>query len=132
MARARTITQKVVVSAPPDKVYDAFVTAKKHAAFTNSPATGAARVGGSFTACDGFIHGVHRQLVKGKKVVQDWHTTQWPEGAPDSLLTLTFKKIKGGTEIKMVHSNVPAEQADGYRQGWYDYYWNPLKAYFAK
>jgi activator of HSP90 ATPase len=113
-------------------VYDAFVTAKTHAAFTNSPATGVARVGGKFTAWDNYISGVNRELVKGKKVVQDWRTTEWPAGAPDSLLTLTFKKVKAGTEIKMVHSNVPAEQADSYRQGWYDYYWNPLKAYFTR
>ena len=26
---------------------------------------------------------------------------------------------------------VPAEQADSYRQGWIDYYWTPLRAYFT-
>jgi hypothetical protein len=31
----------------------------------------------------------------------------------------------------MVHSQVPASQADQYRQGWVDYYWTPLKAYFS-
>ena len=40
--------------------------------------------------------------------------------------------VKGGTELRMVHSNVPAEQADSYRQGWIDHYWTPLKAYFAQ
>jgi hypothetical protein len=32
----------------------------------------------------------------------------------------------------MVHSNVPAEQADDYAQGWIDFYWKPLKEYFEK
>jgi activator of HSP90 ATPase len=112
-------------------VYAAFVNPRKHAAFTNSPATGSARVGGKFTAWDGYISGVHRQLVKGKKIVQEWQTTQWPDDATPSTLELTFKAIKGGTQVVMVHSDVPAEQADSYRQGWIDYYWQPLKRYFS-
>jgi activator of HSP90 ATPase len=130
--RVRTITQKVVVHAPPDEVYAAFVNPRKHAAFTNSPATGSARVGGTFTAWDGCISGVPRQLVKGKKIVQEWQTTEWPEGAEPSRLELTFTAAKGGTEIHMAHSNVPAEQAESYRRGWKDYYWTPLKTYFSK
>lgn len=122
----------MVVSAPPLEVYEAFVNARKHAAFTQSPATGAARVGSAFTAWDGYISGVHRTLVKGHRIVQDWITTQWPAGAPPSTLTLTFARVGRGTRIRMVHSNVPAEQASSYRQGWKDYYWTPLKAYFSK
>ena len=133
MARlARTITQKVFVpSATPDEVYTAFLDPKKHAAFTCSAATGSARVGGKFTAWDGYISGVNRELVKGKTIVQDWETTEWPKDAPPSRLALSFEAAKGGTAIKMVHSNVPADQADSLRQGWIDYYWTPLKAYFG-
>jgi len=132
MPRERSITQTVVVSAAPASVYDAFVNARKHAAFTQSPASGRARVGAAFTAWGGYISGVHRQLVKDRKIVQDWRTTEWPEGAPPSTLVLTFTRVKGGTKIRMVHSNVPAAQASSYRQGWKDYYWIPLKAYFSK
>ena len=131
-SRVRTITQKVVIAATPVEVYAALVTPGIQAAFTGSPATGSARVGGSFTAWDGYISGVHRELVKGKKIVQDWRTTEWPAGAPDSRVEFTFKAVKGGTDVRMVHSNVPAEQADTYRQGWIDFYWNPLNAYFSK
>ena len=35
-------------------------------------------------------------------------------------------------EITMHHSDVPAEQAEEYRQGWIDNYWKPLKEYFEK
>ena len=128
----RTITQTTLIpSANPEDVYDAFVTAKTHAAFTGAAATGAARVGGKFTAWNGYITGVHRELVKGKKIVQDWQTTEWPSGMPASRVEFTFKAAKGGTEIRMVHTNVPSSQAAGYRQGWIDYYWTPLKKYFS-
>lgn len=128
----KTITQKTLIpSARPEEVYDAIVTAKTHAAFTGAAATGPARVGAKFTAWDGYIMGVHRELVKGKKIVQDWQTTEWPSGMPASRVEFTFKAAKSGTEIRMVHTNVPANQAAGYRQGWIDYYWTPLKAYFS-
>src|SRR5262245_23616621 len=105
--RVKTLTQKIVVPAAPEEVYEAFVNASKHAAFTESPATGSGRVGGKFTAWDGYISGVNRELVKGKRIVQDWKTSEWPEGAGPSTLELTFGAVKGGTEICMIHSNVP-------------------------
>ncbi len=132
MPAAKTITQKILVRAAPADVYEALLNPRKQAAFTGSPATGSSRVGGKFTAWDGYIAGVHRELVKGKKIVQDWRTTEWPEGAADSTVTFTFKRVKGGTEVRMVHAKVPAEQAASYRQGWIDFYWNPLKLYFSK
>ena len=132
MAAVRSITQKTFIpSVVPEAVYDALVNAKTHALFTGAAATGAARVGGRFTAWGGYISGVHRKLVKGKQIVQDWRTTEWPPEMPDSRVEFTFRAVRGGTEIRMVHSKVPAEQADSYRQGWIDYYWKPLNAYFS-
>lgn len=130
--RVRTIRQKVVVPASPEEVYDAFLDARRHAAFTGSPATCSARVGGHFTAWDGYIFGVNRELEKGRRIVQEWQTTEWPEGAAPSLVEFSFVPVKGGTEVRLVHSQVPAEQADSYRQGWIDFYWEPLAAYFAE
>lgn len=128
--KVKTIKQKVFVSATPDEVYDAFVDEKKHSAFTGSKATCDPRVGGEFTAWDGYISGKNLELEKAKRIVQEWVTTEWPEKYPPSKLELTFKKVKGGTEISMIHSEVPTEQADDVAQGWIDFYWEPLKEYF--
>jgi activator of HSP90 ATPase len=127
-----TITDSVIIAGTPEEVYDAYVDAKKQSAFTGSKATGDGKVGGKFTAWDGYIFGRNMVLEKGKRIVQEWKTTGWPEGYPPSKLELTFKKVKGGTELSMVHSDVPAEQADEYRQGWIDFYWKPLEKYFKK
>lgn len=128
----KTIQQKVVVPAMPAEVYEAFVDAKKHSAFTSSKATCDARVGGEFTAWDGYISGKNLLLEEGKRIVQEWTTTEWPAGFPPSRLELTFKKVTGGTEILMVHSGVPAELADDIAEGWKEFYWEPLKKYFEK
>jgi activator of HSP90 ATPase len=127
-----TIRQKTLIPATPDEVYEAYVNPKKHSAFTGGRATCDPRVGGEFTAWDGYILGKNLKLEKGKRIVQEWSTTEWPEGYPPSRLELTFKKAKGGTEISMVHSNVPTVQADDLAEGWTEFYWNPLKKYFTK
>ena len=130
--KVSTIRQKVSVPAKPSEVYEAFIDAKKHSEFTGSKATCDARIGGKFTAWDGYIFGKNLELVKGKKIVQEWVTTEWPEGHHPSRLILTFKKTKNDTEISMVHSGIPAEQAADIKQGWIDFYWKPLKEYFKK
>jgi activator of HSP90 ATPase len=130
--KVTTIRQKVLVHATPEEVYEAFVDAKKHSAFTGSKATGKAEVGGKFTAWDGYISGKNLELEKGKRIVQEWITTEWPEGYPLSKLELTFKKAENGTEISMVHSEVPAEQAEELKEGWTEFYWRPLRKYFKK
>jgi activator of HSP90 ATPase len=130
--KVTTINQKVVIKASLDEVYEAFIDPEKHSSFTGSKATGTPKVNGKFTAWDGYIFGTNLELEKGKKIVQDWKTTEWPPNYPPSTLKLTFKKTEEGTEITMVHSNVPAEQAEDLRQGWIDFYWEPLKKYFKK
>jgi activator of HSP90 ATPase len=130
--RVKTITQTVVVPAEPAAVFQAFVNARIHAAFTGAAATGSARVGSRFTSWDGYISGVNRVVDRDRRLVQEWRTTEWPEGAEPSQVEFSFKAVDGGTRIRMVHSNVPAEQAASYRQGWIDYYWEPLKAYFRE
>ena len=130
--KLEVIRQKVMIDATPEEVYEAYVNPKKHAEFTGSPATGTPRAGGKFTAWDGYISGKFLELEEGKKVVHEWMTTEWPTGYPPSLVELTFKEKERKTELTMIHSRAPAEQAKEYAQGWKDYYWEPLKEYFRK
>ena len=128
--KTTTIKQKVFIPAKPAEVYDAYINAKKHEAFTGAKATCLAKAGGKFTAWDGYISGKNVNLVKGKNIVQEWKTTEWPDGFPPSKLDLTLAGKNGGTEIIMVHSLVPAQQSASYKQGWKDFYWAPLRKYF--
>jgi activator of HSP90 ATPase len=129
----KTITQtEFFPGVEPAAIYDAMLSGPKHTKMTGSKATGSAQVGGTFTAWDGYISGKNVELDPDKKIVQEWTTTEWPRDAPPSIVTWTFKADKGGTEVTLVHSNVPAEQADSYKGGWNDYYFEPMKEYFAK
>ncbi len=130
--KTRTIRQKVIIPATPEEVYDAFMDPEKHEAFTESEASGSSEVGGEFSAWGGYISAKNLELERGKKIVQEWSTSEWPEGYPPSRLELDLRKVTEGTEITLIQSKVPAEQADDYDQGWYDSYWTPMVNYFKR
>jgi len=114
----------------PEEVYRAFLSSREHTGFTGSKAKCSARVGGGFTAWDKYISGKNIELVAGKKIVQEWKTSEWPEGYEPSILKISLKKRDGGTQLSMIQSRVPASQVEQYDKGWYESYWEPLKRYF--
>jgi activator of HSP90 ATPase len=127
-----TIRQKVKIGAIPEEVYSAYLDSRAHSKFTGSRASISPKVGGKMSAWDGYIIGRNLELVKGKKIVQEWRTTDWPAGYPPSILTITLRKAGRGTELTMVHSKVPKSQMKDYAEGWKEWYWGPLKEYFEK
>ena len=126
----KTIRQKVTIPAKTGEIYDAYIDAEKHSTFTGSSATSDPKVGGEFTAWDGYIKGRYLELEPGRRIVQEWRSSDFPEGSSASKLELTLKEVEGGTQISMVHSNVPEEIVDDIAQGWKDFYWEPMKKYF--
>ena len=74
--KTTTITQKIILNALPDEVYDTFLDSKKHSEFTRSKATGKGVVGSKFTAGDGYIIGRNLELERGKRISQEWTTTE--------------------------------------------------------
>jgi len=125
-----TIKQEIYFDADPDEVYETLVNEKKHSEITGAAAAGTSKEGGEFSAWDGYIHGRNLKLVKGKKIVQEWATADWPANAGPSRLTLTMKRKNGGTLLKMIHAKVPADQAGLYDEGWKDNYWELMKQHF--
>jgi len=127
-----TINQTVTIPASPKEVYNAYVDPELHTTFTQAKATGKPVVGGKFTAWDNYILGKYRVLEDGKRVVQDWMTTDWEEGYGASKLELTFKAVPEGTEITLLHTDIPKAQEYEIAEGWTEYYWKPLTEYFNK
>ncbi|HTK82391.1 MAG TPA: SRPBCC family protein [Bacteroidota bacterium] len=132
LIKTKTIKQKEFISATPVEIYDALLNDKKHSAFTGAKATCDRRVGGKFTAWDGYITGKNVKLENGRRIIQEWKTQEWPQGYPPSVIEFTFKQKRNGTVVNMVQSLVPSIQAPNYEKGWKDYYWRPLKKYFGR
>jgi activator of HSP90 ATPase len=112
-------------------VYAAWLSGKTHGAMTGEKAEGSARVGGAFTAWDGYISGKNLELVPGSRIVQSWRTTEFAKTDPDSRLEILLKPSSKGCTVTLKHSNLPPGQAKNYRQGWKDFYFIPMQKYFS-
>jgi uncharacterized protein YndB with AHSA1/START domain/GNAT superfamily N-acetyltransferase len=126
------IEQARLFSASPEELFRAFADPKLHSAFTGGAATGRLRPGAHFTAWDGYIKGRTLEVEPGRRILQEWSTTEWPEGAAPSRLELIFEAHPRGTRIVLRQVDVPRTQAKAYRTGWDDYYWRPLRAWLAQ
>ena len=120
-----------VIPTTPAEIYKAWLSTKGHTAMTDSPAKVSGKVGGKFTAWDGYIFGRTLELTLDSRIVQAWRTSEFPDEAPDSLLKIDLKAVKGGTKVTFTHTKIPEGQ-DSYRQGWEDFYYKPMQQYFGK
>ena len=127
-----SIRQSIMLPASPEIVYDLLMDPVKHAQFTGSPASGSSEVGGTFLAWDGYIIIRNLELGRGKRIVQEWSTTEWPEDLPPSRLEIRLRPIGQGTELLLMQSGVPAADLEKYTQGWYEFYWDPLFDYLRQ
>lgn len=96
---------------------------------TSGKAFSTNKVGENFTAGDGYISGKNLELMENEKIVQSQRTTEFDESDEDSKLTILLSKTKEGTELTLVHTNIPEGQIQ-YEQGWVDHYFIPMKNYF--
>ena len=114
-----------------ERLYSAWLDSDQHAAFTGSPAKVDPHAGGSFTAWEGYIQGTNLDLQPYSQILQSWRTTEFPEGSPDSRLEVQFEDVEGGVRLTFIHTGIPDGEGESYRQGWEDYYFLPMQAYFS-
>lgn len=127
-----TLTIHVWLPVRPELFYMIWMKSQLHSEFTGSPAVIDDRVGGNFTAWNGYILGKNLALDPGKRILQSWRTTDFPEDAPDSELELQLEAYTGGTVLTLTHRNLPADQVQDYRLGWEEQYLQPLKDYLER
>ena len=127
----RPVHHEVDFAVPPRQVYDAYLDSERHSRFTGQKARMSRKEGGRFTAGDTYISGYNLELVPGRRIVQAWRASEWPEGAY-SVLRLDLVPRGDGTRLVVEHLGVPEKFRDGVDAGWHEFYWEPLTAYFAE
>ena len=112
------------------RLYRDWLDSARHSAFTGGSAEIDPKVGGKFTAWDGYIQGTTLELEPDRRIVQAWRSSDFPPDSPDSRLELTLEEIEGGTQLTLAHNNIPEGQGPAYEEGWLQNYFEPMQTYY--
>ena len=132
----RNVILATVLPASPDRLYDMYLDPQAHAAFTGKPVTIEARAGAPFRAFDGMLSGSILHVEPKRLIVQRWRSGNFPAGAVDSVLVLTFwpqADAKGAPQgrIELQHINVPEIDFAGISDGWQKFYFTPWRKFLT-
>ena len=129
---SESIKLTTTFSVKPKVIYNAWLNGKEHTAMTGGKATANAKVGSSFTAWDKYIKGKNLELVKNKRILQSWRSSEFSNDSLSSFLLIKLDETKNGTKLTLIHSEIPDGQGKSYKSGWVEHYFNPMKEYFGK
>ena len=128
--KTKTIRQTVIFDATPKEIYEMYMDSKKHSKFTGSKAKISRNVGGSFNVYQGSLSGKNVKLIPDKLIVQTWQCImgdqEWPRNHY-SILTLKLSKTKTGTRLSLIQTDVPSACVMDIKNGWKEFYWEPMK-----
>lgn len=122
----------VTLHAKAETIYKAWLSTEGHVAMTGSPAKVDGAVDGDFSAWDGYIQGMFLELEKNKRILQAWRAAEFPSEAEDSIVEILLEESRGKTTLTLKHWNIPAGQAEGYKTGWEDFYFKPMREWCGK
>jgi len=125
----KVIHQTYTINTPVDKVWQAFVDPKEIESWGAGPAEMNEEVGTNFKLWGGDIYGTNTEVVKNKKLAQDWYGGDWL--AP-SKVVFEFVDLGGKTKVTLTHSSVPEKEIADFDSGWKDYYLGAIKTYLER
>ena len=125
-----TIYKSVVLPVTAAELFDMYMSAETHAAFTGAPVKISDEAGSEFEAFGGLLKGTTLQVVKPFLIVQSWRSVNFADEDPDSTLIISFtEEEEGEGRIDLVHLDVPEHDYQDVTEGWEKYYWTPWRAY---
>ena len=123
-------TLTTTIQAPAKEIYTAWLSSEGHTNMTGAEAEISDQAGAGFTAWDGYIEGKNILLEPYRRIVQSWRTSEF-EGAADSQVEVLLQEEEGNTILTLIHTQLPAD-GEQYIKGWQDFYFEPMKTYFAQ
>jgi uncharacterized protein YndB with AHSA1/START domain len=133
MKTEQSLEIRRVIKAPRDRVYAAWTDPEQLRQWfgpenvRTRKLVAETRVGGKFrwdlTSPEGeemTVEGEYRDLQPGKKIVFTW---QWQDDEAwqhhNSIVTLELSDAPGGTELRLLHQDLPSEESrDRHTEGW--------------
>lgn len=120
---------KEIFKAKPQTIYNAWLDSELHSKMTGGQAVCSSGVNESFSTWGGYISGKNLELKPYTEIVQAWRTTEFNDTDEDSILTIQLRELEYGTDLTLIHTNIPADQTQ-YEKGWHEHYFEPMKQFF--
>jgi activator of HSP90 ATPase len=124
-----TIKTKIKASAM--EIYTAWLSSDAHSKMTGGIAKTNDKVGGFYTAWDGYIEGKNLKLEPFNRILQSWRTAEFEENEEDSKIEILLNESDEETELSIIHSNL-SDNGEHYKKGWEDHYFKPMKKFFSQ
>lgn len=124
-----TIYKTVALPASATELFEMYMNAETHAAFTGAPAKISDEPGSAFEAFGGLLTGTILTVVKPRLIVQSWRSVNFDDKDPDSTLILSFTPEDDDGRIDLVHLDVPENDYQGVTGGWDSRYFAPWLSY---
>ena len=125
----KNLKKKYSINASSCRVWEALVNPKEIREWTGAKAVMDDKTGTKFKLWDGDVFGKNTEMVKNKKIVQDWYAGKWSK---PSIATIEISGANGKSKIDLKHENIPDNEFVGIDRGWDDYYFLPLKEYLEE
>jgi activator of Hsp90 ATPase protein 1 len=125
---AKNLRQALTFRAKPNEVYDALVDPTQHARFTGAAAKISGKVGSAFALYDRSLTGFVLAAERGRRLVLAWRSEDWPKGHY-SIAQFLLEKSRGGTRLTFEQFGIPVSDFADIRDGWKQFYWEPLRLY---
>lgn len=123
------IKQSYEMNATPDEVFEALVNPEIIQLWSGDEAKMTPNVGGAFSLWGGQMYGTNLEVVKNKKLVQEWCYDQWET---PSRVTITIKGKGKQTIVELLHEDVPEKSFQSLAEGWDSFYLGAIKDMFAE
>jgi len=129
---AEQFTIQKMIQARPEQVFQIWLDSRLHTTITGGNYQIEPVTGGKFTAWDGYICGTLIDIEPSRRISMRWRASEFPQDAPDSPLELTFEDKGNETLVTLNHSTIPEGLGESHRQGWFNFYLDPLVKYYSK
>jgi activator of HSP90 ATPase len=125
----RNITLTATLPAAPETLYDMYLDAAAHSAFTGHAVSIEARAGAAFSAFGGMLSGKIIHLEPRRLIVQTWRSINFAKDDIDSVLVLSFWSDPKGARVDLQQVNAPEADFENLISGWEKFYWTPWREY---
>jgi len=123
-------TLSVILQASAEKIFNTWLSSRGHTAMTGGKAKFSKKVGGTYTAWNGYITGKNLEIKPYQYIKQSWRTSEFEEEQADSIVEIELKQITPGScQLTLIHSDLGPKDAQ-YEHGWIDNYFEPMQRYF--